>query len=180
MLACCLIFGGFIAWITLGPFLLLQYFHRPVIYFGIVQALVFISFIVGMQSIRFFIDSISARKLIKGGLILALCASTLNLIFSIILADNLFIFTFCLMLFAYASGLISAPLNRLAIEAAHSQPMGARVAIYSSGMSIFGILGSSLATIFYNKQAISITAILFLVSCLAYWVNSLNRIKLIS
>jgi hypothetical protein len=58
-----------------------------------------------------------------------------------------------------------APLNRLAIEAA-PQPMGVRVAVFYFTMGWFGVIGSVLASIFYNTRLDSLAwLILILTIC---------------
>jgi hypothetical protein len=64
-------------------------------------------------------------------------------------------------------GLVFATLNRLAIESAAEQSMGARTAIFFTMMSGFGALGTVFISVFYNNHLYSLAYILTIVVVIA-------------
>jgi len=65
-------------------------------------------------------------------------------------------------------------LNRMAMEAS-SEPMGARVAVFTSLMSMFGVIGSALVSGIYNGELVSLAIILAMLSVIAFalrWRNA--------
>ncbi len=157
-LAFCTTFGAMIAWIAMGPFLVIDAFHYSPLMFGIFQAMVFGSFIIGARCVKIGLQKFSVNKLITIAICISLLGATLSLIFSLALQEDLFYFIIALMLFTFGSAFSFAPLQRLAIEAS-TAPMGARMAILSTMMSGSGTIGSLLAGYFYFGTTLSLACI---------------------
>ncbi len=85
----------------------------------------------------------------------------------------LWVMIFSMVLINSGTGFCSPMLNRLAMEAS-SEPMGARVAVFTSLMSMFGVIGSALVSSVYDGKLISLAAILIVLSVVAFilrWRN---------
>lgn len=135
----CLLFSGMIAWITVGPFIVMTHYHHNVFVFGIVQTLVFGSFILGTRRVNRLLESGTTASLISQGLlIVGVGGVLLNLFF---LIDKLFILITPLMIFCFGSGLAFSSLHRIAIEST-PEAMGLKMAVFSSMMGFFGVTGS--------------------------------------
>jgi Bcr/CflA subfamily drug resistance transporter len=161
----CLIFAAIIAWIVTGPLLVIRDFHLTPIWFGITQALLFGSYILGTHIIKYSIRLAGVGGTLKLALGIVFIGALLAVIFAILRPHNLFMFIYALMFFELGAGMALAPLNRLAIEAA-PQPMGVRVAVFYFTMGWFGVIGSVLASIFYNTRLDSLAwLILILTIC---------------
>ena len=161
----CLIFAGIIAWIVIGPLLVIRDFHLTPIWFGIIQALLCGSYILGTQIIKYSIRILGMHGILKFALSITLLGAILAVIFAMLWPRQLFIFVGGLMVFQLGAGMALAPLNRLAIESA-IQPMGMRVAVFYFLFGWFGVIGSALASVFYNGQLDSLAwFILILTFC---------------
>lgn len=164
--AFCVTFSAMITWIAMGPFLVINAFHYSPFMFGIFQAMVFGSFIIGTRCVKTGLQKLNVKKLIGIAVSISLFGAILSLIFSLLFQDALWYFVIALMIFTFGSAFSFAPLQRLAIEAS-SAPMGARMAILSSMMSGSGTLGSLLAGYFYFGTTLSLACITFISALLA-------------
>jgi DHA1 family multidrug/chloramphenicol efflux transport protein-like MFS transporter len=174
-LSACLLFGSMIAWLSAGPFLVMTEFHRNVFTFAIFQLLVFGFYVIGTRAVKCFLNRYESRLLINIGLSVALFGGFAALFFAFIIPKALFGIVFSTMLIAASGGFCSPMLNRTAVEAAQVT-MGARVALYSCLMSIFGIIASVLISSVYNGTLFSLAVILFLFTLVAFILNfALNQ-----
>jgi hypothetical protein len=133
-------------------------FHYSPLIFGIFQAMVFGSLIIGTHCVKIGLQKFSVNKLITVAICISLLGATLSLIFSLALQEALFYFIIALMIFTFGNAFSFAPLQRLAIEAS-TAPMGARMAILSTMMSGSGTIGSLLAGYFYFGTTLSLACI---------------------
>jgi len=170
-LAICLLMAGMVAWIAAGPFLVMQEYHYSVLWFGIFQALVFGCFIIGSRLVKHMMVYFEISRLITIGLSITLLGSVICLIAAFTIPQHFVAFVIALMLFAGGSGLVFSPLQRLAIEAS-KEPMGARMALISSLIGIFGVIGSGLVGLFYEgdiKTLAYIVAAMGILACGCRW-----------
>ncbi|TAK74956.1 MAG: Bcr/CflA family efflux MFS transporter [Gammaproteobacteria bacterium] len=170
----CATFLGAIAWIAAGPFLVITEFKYSTLAFGIFQALIFGNLILGAQVVKHTIDRRGPDRLINIGLIIVLCSGVLALLLTIIFPHFLFGLIISLMMFMFGSSLAFGPATRIAIEAC-KEPMGARMAIFSTLMGLFGVIGGLLASFTYTGTLLWFGVLLFVISCLAclarWWVE---------
>jgi len=145
----CFTFLGMIAWIAAGPFLVIEKFHLSTFSFGIFQAMVFGSLILGSQVVKYMVENVGANKLINFGLAISFIGSALAFISTFFLPHFLLGLIIALMLFAFGSSLAFSPSHRIAIESC-TEPMGARMAIFSSLMCLFGFAGGLLVSLTYS------------------------------
>lgn len=148
-------FAALIAWITMGPFLVINAFHSSPFLFGVFQVMVFGSFIMGGRLVKMGIERIGVKKLIYTSLFICVLGAVLALLVSTILPKELIYFIVSLMIFAFGAALSFSPLQRLSIESS-TAPMGSRTAILSSMMSLSGTVGSLLASYFYSGATSSL------------------------
>jgi DHA1 family multidrug/chloramphenicol efflux transport protein-like MFS transporter len=156
--AFCLTFAAMIAWIAMGPFLVIQAFHYSPMAFGLFQVMVFGSFIVGSRFVKWALERFDVNKLIFASLSIAIVGGLAALLCSWLMPNALIFFVLALMIFTFGTSLSFAPLQRLAIETS-TAPMGARMAIFSGLMSGAGVLGSLLASSFYSGTTLSLALI---------------------
>ena len=169
----CLI-AGMIAWIAAGPFLLIDRFHFQTISFGIAQAFIFGSFIIGTRFVKRLMDSLSLKIIIKIGVTISLFGGTYALCTSIIWPNNIWNMIIAMMLLAGGSGLAFPILNRLSIESSE-EPMGSRVAISSALMGLSGMIGSAIISSIYNSTLFSLGIILFILSIIATFLHVMSN-----
>jgi len=160
------IFCGFILWIASGPFLVIDHFHYSPTIFGFIQGVIFLSYIFANHWVKYLIDRHSINKIVRIGIIICALASVFAFVTSLAFANLLYPLVIALTIFSFGSGLVSAPLNRLAIESSN-ETMGARMAIFSTIITGFATLGSILVSVFYNGTLISISSILLFLMLLA-------------
>ncbi|MFZ0219351.1 MAG: MFS transporter [Candidatus Aquirickettsiella sp.] len=154
-----------VAWIVGGPFLIISQFKLNTLYFGLIQILIFGSQILGAQKVKRIIDNVEIDRLINQGLSISLFASLLAVCLSFIFPDKLIGLVICLMIFCFGTAL-SSPLQRLCIEASF-EPMGARMAVYATSISLFCSLASFLFSFTYTGSLLWFASLLFILASLA-------------
>ena len=159
-----------VAWIVGGPFLIISQFKLNTLYFGLIQILVFGSQILGAQIVKRVIHRVEVNRLINQGLSISLFASLLAVCLSFIFPDKLLGLVVCLMIFCFGTAL-SGPLQRLCIEASPEQPMGARMAVYATSISLFCGLASFLFSFTYTGSLVWFASLLFILASLASLVR---------
>ena len=164
----CFTFLGMIAWIAAGPFLVIDKFKSSTLIFGVFQAMIFGSLIIGSQTVKYLLDKIGVNKIINLGLTLSLIGSVIALVSATLFPQFIWGLVISLMIFTFGSSLAFSPSHRIAIEAC-AEPMGARMAIFSSLMSLFGFIGGLLVSITYSGTLLWIASLLCIVS-LAAWL----------
>lgn len=170
----CFTFLGMIAWIAAGPFLVIEKFKYSTFIFGICQALVFGSLILGAQVVKYLIHKINIDRLINLGIGLTLTGSVIGFLLSIIYPHFLLGLVLSLMMFTFGSSLSFSPSHRIAIEAC-PEPMGARMAIFSSLMSVFGVIGGLLVSATYTGSLLWISTLLLIVSLAACLIRFIGK-----
>jgi len=156
-------------WIVGGPFLIINQFKLNTLYFGLIQILIFGSQILGAQLVKRVIHRIEINRLINHGLSISLFASLLAVGLCLNFPDKLIGLVLCLMIFCFGTAL-SSPLQRLCIEAS-PEPIGARMAIYATLISLFCSLASFLFNFTYTGSLLWFASLLFLLASLAKLVR---------
>lgn len=160
MIALSLLFGAMIAWIAAGPFLVIESFHYSALTFGLLQGLVFGSFILGTQLVSRFIEKLSMNTISKISILLAFTGGLSSFVLSLLTGEYLFCVVIPMMIFALGSGIGFPVFNRLAIEGSN-ESMGIKMALFASFMGISGLLGSIVISSFYTGTVFGFSAILF-------------------
>jgi Bcr/CflA subfamily drug resistance transporter len=151
--------GGFIAWITAGPLLLMEHFHYTPIAFGFIQTLVFGANIIAAQAVKYLINRLGVKRLIRWGLTLTFIGGFLGLVGAHLFPLYLPGFLATMAMYSFGSGLNYAALNRLAIEAC-AEPMGMRVAMFSVFLIVFATLGSAIVSLYFDGSILSLATII--------------------
>lgn len=178
----CLTFLGMIAWITLGPFLVINTFHYNPLMFGVFQVLVFGCLIVGAQIVKHLIDRVGIQPLINVGLIIIFAGSIIGVISTLLFPHFLWGLIISLMIYAFGASLAFSPSHRVAVESCN-EPMGARMAIFSGMMALFGVLGSLLVSLTYTGSIRWLSSLLIvtaLLACLMRWLDKSHKNKAVS
>jgi MFS family permease len=166
----CLIYGGLIAWLAMGPLLITVGYHYSPLLFGMFQALIFGAFILGNLLIKYAIDYFNINKIIYSGLMLTLLGSIFALIVSYYYSQLIILFIFGLMIFGSGAALLYAILQRVAIESSQ-EPMGLRIAIFSSCLGIAGVLSSAISSYIYDGSSTKLAYFLLVVALAASILN---------
>jgi DHA1 family multidrug/chloramphenicol efflux transport protein-like MFS transporter len=169
-----LLFCGFITWIAAGPFLVIDQFHLSPLLFGIFQALIFLSNIIANRFVKYYVDRVGPKKLIHIGLHICFGISLISFVASIAFPHFMPMIIVTYAVYAFGSGLAFSPLNRLTIETSN-EPMGSRMAVFSTLMSGFATLGSVLVSLFYHNTLQSLSGIMFIVMLIAYTLYQIQR-----
>ncbi len=172
----CLLFAGAIAWMPIGPLLIIRDFHRTPVWYGIIQIFLLSSYIIGTWAIRFLIRYRGVEGTLKIGLPVALAGMIMSVSCAYIWPNRLFYIVISLMVFQLGCGLSLAPLNRLSIESTQ-QPMGIRVALFSFLMGWCGVISIATVSIFYNGTLYSFAWVMLLFTLGAVILKSLSMLK---
>jgi MFS transporter, DHA1 family, multidrug resistance protein len=168
-----LLLCGFITWIAAGPFLVIDQFHLSPVLFGVFQAFIFSSNIIASHLVKYYVDRVGPKKLIHIGLHICFGMTLLSFVSSIAFPDFMPAMILTYVVYSFGSGLAFSPLNRLTIEMS-SEPMGTRMAVFSTIMSGFATLGSILVSLFYHDTLLSLSSIIFILMLIALILNLIS------
>lgn len=160
------LFSGFIAWVTLSPLLLITHFAFSSIQFGLIQVLVFASYIVGTKAIKYILDDHNKHTLIMSALLIITCASIIGVHIAWLYPNQFFYFLPFMMAYSFSSGLCYPILGRISIEAA-DEPMGRRTGLQSTLFMMFASLGTSIAGYLYDGNLLSLVSYIVATSIIA-------------
>jgi DHA1 family multidrug/chloramphenicol efflux transport protein-like MFS transporter len=160
------IFSGLIVWISAGPLLIIETFHYSATAFGIIQAIVFIAYIIGNRLVKYFMEWLGIPSLIRVGLVIILCGGILIFSFALCFPNSLYTFISALMIFSFGSALCFASLNRLVIESS-TEPMGVRMAMFSIFISGFAAFSSAMSGVFFDGTITSLSFLIGVASIIA-------------
>lgn len=162
-LPACLLMMAFVLWIIESPFIIIETYQQSTLMYGYIQFIIFLSYFLGGFLTKMLIHRLKPTYLILLGLSIAACASFLLVIVSFTLKTYVLPLVVALMcLLSLGSALIAGPLNRMAVETC-SEPMGRRMAIFSTLLNLFCVLGSFLVTL-YEKNPMQNLALLIFMS----------------
>lgn len=165
-----LTFLAMIAWITAGPFLVIDKFKMGVLTFGFLQVIVFGGLIIANNLVKYLMGKIGIQPLLNLGIILVITASLIALLSSLIFPHFLLGLIFSLTLFAFGGSLTFSPCQRLAIDAC-TEPMGARMAVFSTIMTLSAAFGGLIVSLTYNGTILWFAILLVIMAGLAGFVR---------
>lgn len=157
---------GLITWMVAGPFIIIKEFHYSTLVFGVIQTVIFTSFIIGTKIVNIYASNNRNNLLVNIGLCFSLVGAIFTAITSWFFANHLFIVIFFLMFVTFGSGLSMPILSRLTLESS-DEPMGVRVTIFSIIRIGSGVIGSICVTLFYNGTLLSISEIILFFTAIA-------------
>lgn len=160
------IFAGFLAWITAGPLLVIVSYQKTAMIFGLIQAVIFIAYILGCHLVKYFLLWFPVRKIIWLGLIVAAVGGIIIFSLAYFYPHALLFFVLAMMIYAFGSAICFSPLNRLIIDAS-SEPMGVRMAFFIVCLQGSAVLGSGIASIVFDGSIMSLAAIVAFASIIA-------------
>ncbi len=151
----CLLVGIFFFWMFESPFIY-QGLGQSTLFYGVAQTFIFSLFLVGAKITKWWLQNHELPALIRSASITTL-VGTLLLLFTSILFNNIYMATICMMVVALGSSMLFAPMNRIAIDAA-SQPMGRRIAVFTTSISVAGAVSGWLISVIDagNLYAVSV------------------------
>lgn len=151
--------AGFLVWITASPLLIIDHFARTPVIYGWIQAVVFAANLLGNVGVKAMIDRTSASYLIQLGLLICLMGGAGGIAAGLFFQNTPYPFVISMMVFAFGSGIVYAPLNRLAIETSDA-PMGMRVAVFTACCTVFFAAGTVLSGFLYRDSILSVSSII--------------------
>lgn len=168
-LSFCFLFLALIFWVVESPFVIIETYQRSVIEFGVIQFFVFVCFIFGSQVTRLLIAKTTALQVIEIGLIIALCGGIILPLSFYFTDPHLYWVVFLMMIITFGTSIAFGPLNRSAIDCCN-EPMGRRMAIFSSYMSFFGVIATFLVTVFNEHGMNELSLLISLGVILAFLI----------
>ncbi|MBX9702740.1 MAG: hypothetical protein K2X39_01175, partial [Silvanigrellaceae bacterium] len=155
-----LLFAAMIAWIAAGPFLVMDTFHYGAVAFGLIQGLIFGTFIFGTRLVSQLIEKISMERITKLSISLAIFGGILS--FALCeMTDYLAALVLPMMIFALGAGMGFPVFNRLSIEGSQ-EPMGIKIALFASFMGVSGLVGSGIVSFWYTGSLAGFAFFLFI------------------
>lgn len=162
---------GFVAWIVESAFIIQQTYGRSELEYGIIQLLVFGMIIFGANSARILIRVWTPKSLIHMGCFFMALAALCMLVMNQWIVESLYASVLFMMVMAFFSAIAFGALNRGAIDAA-TEPMGRRMAIFSTWTSIFASLATYAITLFNDKTLNNLSWVVCVPMVLSYllWI----------
>ncbi|MDF1759818.1 MAG: MFS transporter [Coxiellaceae bacterium] len=170
------IFAAMIVWIAVGPFLLMEQFHFSVLYYGYVQTLIFVCYIVVSRCVKIVIRYCSLSCLIAAGLGVLLLAAIGGCVLAIYWPHLIWGMITAMAAISAACGLLFPILGRLAIEGS-DEPMESRVALQSFFTCMSAVMASGLVGGFAVHQIKPLATLLLMFVVLAILMQVLMRSK---
>lgn len=170
----CLGFMGIIAWVAGGPFLVIRTFNLSTLYFGIFQFVIFVSMMLGARAVNPLMKKLGIQYLIDCGLFIVILGGAFAFVVTWIFPHFIWGLIIALMLFVFGSGLAFSPSHRLAIEACN-EPMGARMAIFSTMLCLAGVSGGLLVSMTYDETLFWFGKLLFLLGILVVVTRIMSK-----
>jgi MFS family permease len=152
------------AWLVAGPFVVMQTYHASALVYGLLQACVFVGYMLGMYCTKKMIVLWHVKRVILVGWLVSFVS--LGVLFVLMWFNCLWWWVLgSLAGVFFGIAMLSGPFNRLAIESC-AQPTAQKVAIYSNSIGFAAVLGSYLVTLFCTKQSLLELALFILVALL--------------
>lgn len=170
----CLLISIFFLWMFEAPFLMLETYGLSAMYYGISQALVFACFFVGAELTRYILNRHTLKKLLNVALLFTI-SGTIGFAMVTKFNGSMNAITVCLMVISIGASMLFAPLNRIAVESS-TAPMGCRVAVYSTLISLFGAVSGWLVSMIHIHTLSSIAILIVL--CVALAIIFLLKTKM--
>jgi Bcr/CflA subfamily drug resistance transporter len=167
-----ILFLAMIAWISAGPFLLIEHFHFNALFFGMAQVFIFGALIITLRLVKRLMKILTLKNITLIGISLSLFGGMYAFLTSWFWPTIPWNMIIGLMFLASGSGLVFPIFGRIGIETS-DEPMAAKVAITSLSTVLFGALGSALISGIYNNTLFFLGAIIFVFSIFAaifWWV----------
>nr|AIA15597.1 Major Facilitator Superfamily [uncultured bacterium] len=172
-----MLFGGIIAWITASPFLLIGKYDFTPVQFGLAQMPIFGSYIVGTFVLKFFLKlDIKETRIITIGIVVAALTSALMFLTRQTGISNVTHLLALVSLYSFVFGLISSPLNRVAVKAV-DYGLGKTMAMFDFMIG----LSATVATILINVSAGDVLSLFYvtigsfaLLSCVFFTFNEVR------
>lgn len=170
-LAFCLTYMGIISWITAGPFWIMTEHKLSPVVFSVYQLIIFSGLMLGSYCLNRIMDS-NLERLICIGLYIMLFGSSSALLSKLLFPNFILDIIFCLTIFAFGAAFVLGPSSRLAIESC-TEPMGMRMAVFSTFMGLFGLSSSILTSIAYKISSLGCVLLIFVFSGIAFLLDIL-------
>lgn len=146
MIALSILFAVLIAWMTAGPFMIMENMHYSSLTFSFMQAAIFGACILGNHWVKYNVEKMTLKKITQLSILVAAVGGFLA-IGNFVYKQSLFMILIPMILFGFGTGIGFPVFNRLAIEGS-TEPMGIRMALFSFFLGISSLIGSMVVSIF--------------------------------
>lgn len=152
-----LLFGGIIAWITASPFLLIGVYAYSPVAFGFAQVPIFGSYILGTFALKLALKwDVKETTIVTSGIIIIALVSIAMYLLQQSGTQSVEPLIIMISCYSFVFGLISAPLNRLAVKSL-SYGLGKTMAMFDFTLGLF----ATGATILINVGANNVLALVY-------------------
>lgn len=168
-------------WAFESPFLMMEVYGTSIMFYGVAQTIIFGCFLLGAGATKVLLDHFNIRTLMKSGLLITI-AGIIIFWLNAMFFPNLLSAILCMMIIAFGSSMLIAPLTRIALESC-TQPVGMVTAVFTATTNLSGVaIGILLSTIestsLFTIATISIVCIALASILIMYLrVPSANRKK---
>lgn len=161
LLAARFLFASMIAWITAGPFLLMNEYEFSIMQFALTQSIIFLCFVIATQFSKKLSKTLNLNNIVIIGIILTIIGGIYSIFTATIWSHEIWDIIIAMMFIAAGSGLCTPILSRVALDAS-DEPMSLRVAFASTSAGVSGMISSAIISLLYNGTLISLSFVLFI------------------
>lgn len=162
MLGACVAFlsaVGLIAWLLAGPFIVIRQFHYPNYVFGLIQLVVFTSYMMASRVVSRFAESHNNRQFVIVGLVLMTFGASLAEGMAYLFPHHLWWTVGGVVLLMFGNGLVMPIMSRLTLESSDVS-MGVRTSVLMMTRTLTGIMASLSVSFLYDGTLASMTRIM--------------------
>lgn len=124
-------------WAFESPFLMMEVYNTSIMFYGVAQTVIFGCFLLGAGATKLLLDHFNVKALVKYGILITIGGTILfwlNAIFYV----NLIVGIVFMMVIAFGSSMLIAPLTRIALESCR-QPVGMVTAVFTTATNLAGV-----------------------------------------
>lgn len=152
--------GIFYFWMFESPFIIIDTYKHSTLYYGFAQTAIFSLFIVGAFVTKYWLKYYSVISLIRFATIISVLGTVIFFLVSVFYPTMTMIVA-CMMFISFGNSMLFGPINRVAIEAC-TQPMGRRVAVFSTTISVFGVISGIILALITHGSIIMIATLILI------------------
>lgn len=162
---------GLLIWSFSGSFIIIKEYHYSAVVFGIIQAIMYSTFIIGTKCIANIAKLQDYDLWVRYGFYAGLFGTIMALSLSLLVPAPLFVVLAFLLLPMFAAGVTMPILSRKTLEMSDA-PMGLRITVFSVIRLSSGMLTSACILLFFNGTLWSMTTIMVLSLIITVWMNA--------
>lgn len=144
-------------WAFESPFLMMEIYGTSIMFYGVAQTVIFGCFLLGAGATKWLLDHYSIKALIKYSMLITIFG-TILFILCAAFHPTIIYGIGCMMLIAFGSSMLIAPLTRIALESC-TQPTGMVTAVFTTTTNLAGAAAGIVLSMITTNSLLTIATI---------------------